>query len=146
MAKEDFIDYEKVNKALEDNSFFGFTCKREKNGRLTYTYRSIKYHCVSISVSVAKLKPNELRSRKIVLNINVNGRNVEGWADFMDTLNNCWKIHNKAFQKTFIELDNGGHPKKNKHDNSGRKRSGIRNHTDDKNVQVVRKETRKEKA
>ena len=142
MENNRFTEYNKVKEVLESNGFFGFTCKRG-DGRLTYTYRSIHYHCVTVSVVVAKLQPGNINSRKIVLNINVNGKNINGWNDFIQSMKNKWKLHNEEFPKTFKSLGNNGNGKENKHANSHRKPRNVSGRTDGKDIQVVRKETRK---
>lgn len=103
MRKEDFIPYEKVKNILAKNEFFGMTCKRD-NGKLTYKYHNIHYHTVCVSVVVAKLQPNEIKSPKAVLAIYVNGKNLDGWKDLIYTLNNLGKIHHKEFVKTFKQV------------------------------------------
>ena len=141
MGNNRFTEYDKVKEVLESNGFFGATCKRD-NGRLTYTYRSIQFHCVTVSVVVAKLQPNEIKSEKIVLNININGKNMDGWDDFIQSMKNKRKLHDMEFPNTFIVL-NDGHNEKGKHNNRRREPRNVSGRTDGKNVQVVRKETRK---
>lgn len=146
ITKESFTDFEKVREILEKNDFFGFTCKR-KNGRLTYTYKSIRHHCVKISVVTAKLQPTEIQSPKIVLNISVNGRNLDGFNEFINTMNNLGSIHKKEFPKTFKNLDNE-HSKKHwyhKHHSRGDQFRDRSRGTDERNVQMVREEIRKER-
>lgn len=144
MSKEQFVDFSKVKEVLEDKGFHAFSCKRGDNGKLTYIYRSISYHCVTITVVIAKLQPNELNSRKIVLNISIGGRNINGWEDFTHTLNNIWRVQREEFPKTFRKAKTYEKSDRGCKDGSGSVKHGAyRNRRDGKNVQVVRKETRK---
>ena len=141
MGKEQFVDFNRVRKVLEDNGFFGFTCKRG-DGRLTYSYRSISYHCVLITVVVAKLQPKDLNSRKIVLTIKINGKNLEGWEDFKRKIREVWKYQREEFPKTFRKVYDKADGKHQEHGGNSKRRA-FNNRTDGKDVQVVREEARK---
>ena len=97
MEKNDFIYYKAVEKVLEDYSFHGFTAKRENKSRVLYTYRSVRYPNVLISVLTLKLDPNKIPSEKIVLGIKFNNFEVEGWKDFIGELKNLNKNYKTKY-------------------------------------------------
>lgn len=87
MSKSNFIYYKSVVKILEDNTFYGFTAKRNKEtNRILYTYRSIKYPNFLISVLTMRLDPSKIQSDKIVLGIKFNDIEIGGWNDFINKL------------------------------------------------------------
>lgn len=87
MEKSNFIYHKSVVKILEDNYFFGFTAKRNKEtNRILYTYRSVKYPNVLISVLTMRLDPSKIQSDKIVLGIKFNDIEIGGWNDFINKL------------------------------------------------------------
>lgn len=103
MSKSNFIYYKSVVKVLEDNTFYGITAKRnKKTNRILYTYCSIKYPKVAISVLTMKLDPSNIQSDKIVLGIKFNDKEVEGWNDFINELKTITTYKKK-----------NGNPKKN---------------------------------
>lgn len=96
MAKNNgLIRFKAVEKLLQKNNFFGITAKRN-NGRIEYTYISILYHYVTFKVLTARLNTNDIISEKIVLGIKVNGKELKGWNEFIDSVTNAHKIHNKV--------------------------------------------------
>ena len=96
MNKNKFIDYEAVDKILEDNYFYGFTAKRNrKTNRILYTYRSVRYPNVLISVLTMKLDPSKIQSDKIVLGIKFNDIEIGGWNDFINELKFVYKYNKK---------------------------------------------------
>ena len=107
MNKNKFIYYKAVDKILEDNYFFGFTAKRNKEeNRILYTYRSVRYPNVLINVLTMRLDPSKIQSDKIVLGIEFNDIEIGGWNDFINELKHVYK-YNK--QKNY----NYGNNKKN---------------------------------
>lgn len=90
-----FISFDAVKTILEKNKFFGFTAKRD-NGRIEYTYLSVPYHYVTFKVLTTRLKQNDIISKKIVLGIKVNDKELKGWNEFIDSVTNAYKIHNKV--------------------------------------------------
>jgi len=87
MSKNKFIYYKAVDKILGDNYFFGFTAKRNKEtNRVLYTYRSVRYPNVLISVLTMRLDPSKIQSDKIVLGIKFNDKEVEDWNGFINKL------------------------------------------------------------
>ena len=87
MEKSNFIYHKSVVKILEDNSFYGFTAKRnKKTNRVLYTYRSIKYPNVLVSVLTMRLDPSKIQSDKIVLGIKFDDKEVEDWNGFINKL------------------------------------------------------------
>lgn len=87
MEKSNFIYHKSVVKILEDNSFYGFTAKRNnKTNRILYTYRSVRYPNVLISVLTMRLDPSKIQSDKIVLGIKFNDIEIGGWNDFINKL------------------------------------------------------------
>lgn len=87
MSKNKFIYYKAVDKILRDNYFFGFTAKRnKKTNRVLYTYRSVRYPKVLISVLTMRLDPSKIQSDKIVLGIKFNDKEVEDWNGFINKL------------------------------------------------------------
>lgn len=131
MEKENFTSFEKINNILKEYDFFGMTCKRGDNGKLTYKYHNIHYFTVSVSVVTVKLQPSQFKSPKIVLSISINGRNIEGYDNFMKAMNNLGKIHYIEFPKTFKKLDNNGHTEKDKHCRGHHRSNKHRNHTNE---------------
>ena len=107
MNKSKFIYYKAVDKILENNYFFGFTAKRNKEAnRILYTYRSVRYPNVLINVLTMRLDPSKIQSDKIVLGIKFNGIDICGWNDFINEIKHVYK-YNK--QKNY----NYGNTKKN---------------------------------
>ena len=107
MSKNKFIYYKAVDKILENNYFFGFTAKRNKEAnRILYTYRNIRYPNVLINVLTMRLDPTKIQSEKIVLGIKFNDIEIGGWNDFINELKHVYK-YNK--QKIY----NYGNTKKN---------------------------------
>lgn len=87
MEKSKFIYYKSVEKILGDNSFYGFTAKRNrKTNRVLYTYRSVKYPNVLVSVLTMRLDPSKIQSDKIVLGIKFNDKEVKDWNGFVNKL------------------------------------------------------------
>ena len=87
MSKNKFIYYKAVDKILGDNYFFGFTAKRNKEtNRVLYTYRSVRYPNVLISVLTMRLDPSKIQSDKIVLGIKFDDIEIGGWNDFINKL------------------------------------------------------------
>lgn len=87
MSKNKFIYYKAVDKILENNYFFGFTAKRNKEtNRVLYTFRSVRYPNVLISVLTMRLDPSKIQSDKIVLGIKCNDVEIVGWNDFINKL------------------------------------------------------------
>ena len=104
MSKSNFIYYKSVVKVLEDNTFYGITAKRNrKTNRILYTYRSIKYPNVLISVLTMRLDPSKIQSDKIVLGIKFDDKEVEDWNGFI----------NKLKDITTYKKKNHGNTKKN---------------------------------
>lgn len=96
MSKNKFIYYKAVDKILEDNYFFGFTAKRnKKTNRILYTYRSVKYPKVLISVLTMRLDPSKIQEDKIVLGIKFNDIEIGGWNDFINELKFVYKYNRK---------------------------------------------------
>ena len=94
MSKSKFIYYKAVNKILENNYFFGFTAKRNKEAnRILYTYRSIRYPNVLINVLTMRLDPSKIQSDKIVLGIKFNDIEIGGWNDFINELKHVYKYN-----------------------------------------------------
>ena len=96
MENSNFIDYNEVVKILEKNWFYGFTGKRENN-RVTYTFRSIRYPNVLISVKTLKIEPNKIPSKKIVLGIKFNDIEINGWKEFIKGLKEIYKFNKKNY-------------------------------------------------
>lgn len=96
MENSDFIDYNEVVKILENNWFYGFTVKRENN-RVTYTFKSIRYPNVLISVKTLKIEPNKIPSKKIVLGIKFNNIEINGWKEFINGLKEIYKFNKKNY-------------------------------------------------
>ena len=94
MNKSKFIYYKAVDKILENNYFFGFTAKRNKEAnRILYTYRSIRYPNVLINVLTMRLDPSKIQSDKIVLGIKFNDIEIGGWNDFINELKHVYKYN-----------------------------------------------------
>lgn len=96
MENNNFIDYNEVFKILEKNWFYGFTGKC-KNNRVTYTFRSIRYPKVLISVKTLKIEPNKIPSKKIVLGIKFNDIEMNGWKEFIKGLKEIYKFNKKNY-------------------------------------------------
>lgn len=94
------IHFDAVRKVLERNKFFGFTAKRE-NGRIEYTYISVPYHHVTFNVLTTRLNSKDIVSKKIVLGIKINDQELQGWNDFMEAVNNVYKLHNKLNKEKY---------------------------------------------
>ena len=101
MSKNKFIYYKAIDKILEDNYFFGFTAKRNKEtNRMLYTYRSVRYPNVLISVLTMRLDPSKIQSDKIVLGIKFNDIEIGGWNDFINELKFVHKYNRKNYGNT----------------------------------------------
>ena len=101
MSKNKFIYYKAVDKILEDNSFYGFTAKRNrKTNRILYTYRSVKYPNVLIGVLTMRLDPSKIQYDKIVLGIKFNDIEIGGWNDFINELKFVYKYNRKDYGNT----------------------------------------------
>lgn len=98
MSKNKFIYYKAVDKILGDNSFYGFTAKRNKEtNRILYTYRSVRYPNVLISVLTMRLDPSKIQSDNIVLGIKFNDIEIGGWNDFINELKYVGKYNRKDY-------------------------------------------------
>jgi hypothetical protein len=108
-----FIYFDLVQRVLEKNKFFGFTAKRDK-GRIEYTYLSVPCHHLTFKVLTTRLHQKDITSKKIVLGIKLNDKELEGWNEFMDAIANANKLQVK------INKEKYGNSKENKHsgDNS----------------------------
>lgn len=94
MNKSKFIYYKAVDKILENNYFFGFTAKRNKEAnRILYTYRSVRYPNVLINVLTMRLDPSKIQYDKIVLGIKFNDIEIGGWNDFINELKHVYKYN-----------------------------------------------------
>lgn len=87
MKENNLIEFKTIENVLKENSFYGFTAKREKNGRIIYTFNGFKYPHVEIKVLTLKLEPNKLNGGKIVLGIKINEKEIEGYKLFIEELN-----------------------------------------------------------
>ena len=96
MEKNNFIYYKEIANLLDKNTFYGFTAKRENN-RIRYTFRSVRYPNVLISVLTLKLDPSDVMSKKIVLGIKFNENEVNGFKDFVIELENLSKNYKKKY-------------------------------------------------
>ena len=98
MSKNKFIYYKAVDKILENNYCVGCTAKRNKKGnRVLYTYRSVRYPNVLISVLTMRLDPSKIQSDKIVLGIKFNDIEIGGWNDFINELKFVHKYNRKDY-------------------------------------------------
>ena len=101
MSKNKFIYYKAVDKILEDKYFFGYTAKRnKKTNRILYTYRSVRYPNVLISVLTMRLDPSKIQEDKIVLGIKFNDIEIGGWNDFINELKFVYKYNKKDYGST----------------------------------------------
>ena len=101
MSKNKFIQLEAVENILESKSFFGYVAKRNKKAnRILYTYRSVKYYNVTISVLTMRLDPTNVLSDKIVLGIKFNDIEIGGWNDFINELKFVHKYNRKDYGNT----------------------------------------------
>jgi hypothetical protein len=89
MEEAGFVKYETVLAILEDAGFFGFTAHREAEGsRIVYAFRSVKWYRTKIAVTILKLEPKKIGSKKIVIGININGEDINGIGDFKSRIGN----------------------------------------------------------
>ena len=96
MAEDNFIRYKAIKRILEDNTFFGFTCKRDKEkNRVLYNFRSVRYPNILITVLTLKLKPKQVPSDKIVLDIKFNETTINGWKEFIKHIKEIYKFDRK---------------------------------------------------
>jgi len=86
MTKENFIKYNHIHKMLNDNGFFGLNAKRINNGRITYSFKNIRWNNFLVNVETLKLNPQEITSEKIVLGIKVNDKQLDTLKDFIKFL------------------------------------------------------------
>lgn len=101
MKKSNFIYYKSVAKVLENNTFYGFTAKRnKKTNRILYTYRSIKYPNVLVSVLTMRLDPSKIQSDKIVLGIKFDDKEIEDWNGFISKLKDITTYKKKNYGDT----------------------------------------------
>ena len=97
MEDSGFIKYDTVREILENSDFFGFTAKREDNGRrIVYRFKSVKWYRTDIAVTVLKLEPDKPLSEKIVIGIKFNGEDVEGIGDFRKRIKELGNSHGSA--------------------------------------------------
>lgn len=97
MAEDNFIRYKAIKRILEDNTFFGFTCKRDKEkNRILYKFRSVRYPNVLITVLTLQLNPKQSPSDKIVLDIKFNKTTINGWKEFIKHIKKIYKFDRKA--------------------------------------------------
>jgi hypothetical protein len=89
MEEAGFVKYETVLAILKDAGFFGFTAHREAEGRrVVYSFRSVKWYRTKITVTILKLEPKKIGSKKIVIGIDINGENINGIGDFQARIRN----------------------------------------------------------
>ena len=99
MDKSNFIYFKEIVDILGKNSFYGFTAHRESN-RITYTYHSVRYPNVIISVKTLKLNQDKIPSEKIVLGIKFNNIEINGWKEFIDEIKNLNKNYKTKYGNT----------------------------------------------
>ncbi len=104
MKQNNLIDFEAVKKILEENRFFGFTAKRN-DGRIEYSFINISYFTITFKILTTKLDPNNVKSKKIVLGVKMNEKELNGWNDFVTTLKNIYHIHKKRAIEKYISVD-----------------------------------------
>jgi hypothetical protein len=85
------MTFKEIQNILQKYRFYGFTVKRhEGNMKLTYTFHSITYFAVKISVDVIKLDKERIVAKVRIANIDIDDEN-----ELIPTLNGLYKIHNR---------------------------------------------------
>ena len=97
------MNYEKVNKLLEKNRFFGFTVSRN-GSRLTYNYRSISYYAVEISVEVIRVNPETFGCKKLVASVVISGKVINDHRELLECLKTIYKVQNEEQKKLYRKV------------------------------------------
>ena len=85
------MTFKEIEKILGDYGFYGLTVHRCSDGnKLSYTFESISYYTVSITVDVLRLNEERLVSKVKVGNVTIDDE-----KELIPTLNGVYKIHNK---------------------------------------------------
>lgn len=85
------MTFKEIQNILQKYGFYGFTVKRhEGNMKLTYTFHSISYFTVKITVDVIRFEKERIVSKVRIGNIDITDE-----KELMPTLNGIYKIHNR---------------------------------------------------
>lgn len=85
------MNFKEIENILHKYRFYGFTVKRhEGNMKLTYTFHSVPYFTVNISVDVIRLDKERIVTKVRIANINIDDE-----KELIPTLNGLHKIHNR---------------------------------------------------
>lgn len=88
--KTETVWLEDIEKVLDRNGFFGITAKR-KNNHVFYTYFSYKYSKTTIIVETIKSNPTVIPSPKTVTCITINGKLMQDYNMFLDSMKTLTK-------------------------------------------------------
>lgn len=93
------MDFEQIKKILEKYNFFGFTVKRDS--KLEYTFRSISYYAILITVEVIRVNPETFGCKKLVARITINGKEINDPKELKNELNNIYALQKRERVKLF---------------------------------------------
>ena len=91
------ITLNKIQKILEENTFHGFVCKKINEYKREYTFISIKWQNVKITVQTTKIKP----LCNIVTNIEINQQQINTYKEFINYLKNLYNLYKQNKQKQY---------------------------------------------
>ena len=98
------MDFEQIKKILEKYNFFGFTVKRDGDSKLEYTFRSISYYAILITVEVIRVNPETFGCKKLVARITINGKEINGPKELKNELNNIYALQKRERVKLFKQV------------------------------------------
>jgi len=85
------MNFEQIKNILQQYKFYGLTVKRhEGNMKLSYTFHSVPYFAVKITVDVIRLD-----KEKIVTKVRIANIDIDDEKELIPTLNGLYKIHNR---------------------------------------------------
>ena len=93
------MEFKEIQKILEQYHFFGFTVHRDDKYNLKYTFRSIRYFTVQITVHIIKVNPDKLGGQKLVNEIRIGQIKIDDAKELITTLNNLNSIHKNILFK-----------------------------------------------
>ena len=97
------MDFKEIEKLLSKYGFFGFTVGR-KDKRLSYTFRSIAYYAIVITVEVIRVNPETFKTTKLVGRITINDREIEDLRGLKKQLDNIYQLQKKEREKLYKRL------------------------------------------
>ena len=86
------MEFEKIKNILERYYFFGHTAKRD-GYKMRYTFWSVPFFAITITVEVVKVNPNDINSPKLVTKIYINDFEINDIEALFSKLKCIYQLH-----------------------------------------------------